>query len=172
MGHEDSSEIHMDKYMVDKSDADQLIQHYFEVIHPVARCVHRPSFEADYVTYWFEVSQGLEPHGSVMALVFAAMFSAAVSLDEAACRNMKFSYKVRSKAELVQQLKLGTEAALTRANFLRTTRVATLQAFIMYMVRISLGRCFPWPYSIKYQPKSCCRYPSAEKKYLGPILSL
>jgi len=39
-----------------------------------------------------------------------------------------------SKASLVENFKLGTETALSRANFLRTTKIETLQGFVMYLV--------------------------------------
>ncbi len=45
-----------------------------------------------------------------------------------------------SKESLIDNFKLGTETALGRANFLRTTKVETLQAFIMYLVRVPF--CF------------------------------
>lgn len=40
------------------------------------------------------------------------------------------------KASLVDNFKLGTETALARANFLRTTKIEVLQAFVMYLVYI------------------------------------
>lgn len=40
-----------------------------------------------------------------------------------------------AKASLVDNFKLGTETALSRANFLRTTKIEILQAFVMYLVR-------------------------------------
>ena len=38
------------------------------------------------------------------------------------------------KQSLVNNFREGAEAALARANFLRTTKVETLQAFVMYLV--------------------------------------
>jgi hypothetical protein len=35
---------------------------------------------------------------------------------------------------LIDHMKVATECALGKANFLRTTRVDTMQAFIMYLV--------------------------------------
>jgi hypothetical protein len=107
-----------------------LMQRYFDAVHPIARCVHRPSLEMQYATFWEDVALGIEPRPSVQALVFAAWFSAAVSLDEARAQTYGFS-----RANLVENMKIGTEAALSKANFLRTTRVETMQAFVMYMVR-------------------------------------
>lgn len=75
---------------------------------------------------------GIEPPLSAQTIVFAAMFSGVVSIDE--------SVTVRdfgiAKSNLVENFRLGTEAALGRANFLRTTKLQTLQGFVMYLVRI------------------------------------
>lgn len=113
-----------------KPAGDRLLQHYFEAVHPIARCVHRPSFEVQYAGFWEEATAGYEPRASTQAVVFAAWFSAAVALDEAVI-NRDFGF---TKVNLVENMKIGTEVALSKANFLRTTRVETLQAFVMYMV--------------------------------------
>lgn len=39
-----------------------------------------------------------------------------------------------SKKSLVENFQMGTETALGRANFIRTAKLETLQAFVMYMV--------------------------------------
>jgi len=59
------------------------------------------------------------------------MFSGVVSMDEAIIER---DFGV-SKASLIENFRLGTETALGRANFLRTTKIETLQAFVMYLVR-------------------------------------
>jgi len=41
-----------------------------------------------------------------------------------------------SKSSLTDNFKLGTETALGRANFLKTTKIETLQAFVMYLVNL------------------------------------
>ncbi|KAI6350812.1 hypothetical protein MCOR25_010366 [Pyricularia grisea] len=109
---------------------DVLLQRYYDAVHPIARCVHWPSFEQTYQSFWDDCNAGYEPRPSVQAVVFAAWFSAAVSLEHDGDVRM-FG---ESKAALMQKMKIGTEAALSKANFLRTTRVETLQAFIMYMI--------------------------------------
>lgn len=63
-------------------------------------------------------------------MVFAVWFSAAVAMDESVIYR-EFGL---TKANLIENMKLGTEVALSKANFLRTTRVETMQAFVMYMV--------------------------------------
>jgi hypothetical protein len=107
------------------------MQRYYTAVHPIATCVHRPSFQAQYAIFWDEVGSNYEPKPSIQAVVFAAWFSAAVSLDEAVIHS-EFGL---NKSSMVESLKVGCEAALSKANFLRTTRVETMQAFVMYMVR-------------------------------------
>jgi hypothetical protein len=107
----------------------KLMRRYLEAVHPIARCVHRPSFEGLYASFWDDVRQNIEPRPSVQSVVFAAWFSAAVSVDDAFCRSQECN-----KAQLVLHMKIGTETALSKANFLSTTRFETLQGFVMYLV--------------------------------------
>lgn len=75
---------------------------------------------------------GIEPTGSLQAIVFATMFSGVVSMsDEMVARDFGVP-----KKNLVGNFQVGTETALSRAHLLRTTKVETLQAFVMYMVCI------------------------------------
>ncbi|KAE8441624.1 hypothetical protein EG329_004633 [Mollisiaceae sp. DMI_Dod_QoI] len=92
--------------------------------------VHRPTFEKEYDTFWDEVSLGIEPPNTVQTIVFAALFSGVVSMDESVVIR-EFGV---AKASLVDNFKLGTETALSRANFLRTTKIEILQAFVMYLI--------------------------------------
>ena len=110
--------------------ADRLLTQYWEAVHPIARAVHRPSFQRRYDAFWDDVSSGIEPPNSLQAVVFAAMFSGVVSMPEEAIV-MQFGV---AKKGLVENFQVGTETALGRANFIRTAKLETLQAFIMYMV--------------------------------------
>ncbi|KAL2018709.1 hypothetical protein VTK56DRAFT_483 [Thermocarpiscus australiensis] len=109
-----------------------LIQRYREAVHPIARCVHWPSFEGLYQSFWDDVRRNMEPRASVQAVVFAAWFSAAVSLDESRLQREHGC----AKSQVVWLMKVATETALSKAGFLRTTRVDTLQAFVMYLLPI------------------------------------
>ncbi len=112
----------------------RLMRRYFDAVHPIARCVHRPSLEASYTAFWEDVRQNIEPRASVQAVVFAAWFSAAVSVDEGFCRGQECN-----KTQLVFHMKIGTETALSKAGFLSTTRFETIQAFVMYLVSFPRG---------------------------------
>jgi hypothetical protein len=44
------------------------------------------------------------------------------------------------KRTMVDNFREGTEKALAKANFLRTTKLETLQAFVMYLVSLQIPR--------------------------------
>ncbi|PBP19241.1 hypothetical protein BUE80_DR009827, partial [Diplocarpon rosae] len=137
---------------------DRLIRQYFECVHPICRLIHQPTFEEEWNSFWEEVTLGIEPPSSVQTIVFAAMFSGVVSMDDADIMRefgvskasisygitalshgniFKTSHLLKGVADLTPELenfKLGTETALARANFLRTTKIETLQAFVMYLI--------------------------------------
>lgn len=109
---------------------DKLLDHYWKAVHIIARTVHRPTFERQYDRFWTDINSGVEPRVSFQAVVFAALLSSAISMSD----DKVMSEFAVDKANLVENFKLGAEAALARANFLQTTKVETLQAFVMYLV--------------------------------------
>ena len=117
-------------FLPSKYAADLLMQQYWYAVHPIARTVHRPSFQKRYDNFWNEVTLGIEPVGSLQALVFAAMFAGVVSMPEG---NILQDFGV-GKKHLQESFQQGTETALIRANILRTTKTETMQAFVTYMV--------------------------------------
>ena len=110
--------------------ADKLLQQYFEAVDPVAKIVHRPTFEKQYETFWSDVGKGLEPTFSLQAVIFAALFAASISMSELLILG---TFGVPQK-NLVENFQLATEMALGKAHFLKTTKTQTLQALVMYMV--------------------------------------
>lgn len=150
-----------------KSISDGLMEQYFRAVHPIARCVHRPSFEAQYRAFWDEVCSNFEPRPSTQAVMFAAMFSAAVSLDDKVSVQ-RFGF---DRETLINNLKAGVESALCQASFLRSTRVETLQALVMYLVCF---RQIPLKASLSFfswlpraNSLSQHRYPFVERKFRG-----
>lgn len=113
-----------------KSTMDRMMRQYFTSVHPIAPCCHRPTLEATYATFYDEYVTGFEPRPSTLAVICAALFSGAVAMDE----NEMFHETGLVKKDLVEKFKQSTEAALANSNFLRTTKLETMQAFIMYMV--------------------------------------
>lgn len=110
--------------------ADKLLAHYWEAVHLIARVLHRPSFERHYESFWANINNGVEPRISFQGIVFAALFSSAISMSD---DKVLTEFGV-NKLDLVNNFKRGTESALARANFLRTTKLETLQAIVMYLV--------------------------------------
>ena len=110
--------------------ADRLLQQYWISVHPIACILHKPSFLKRYELFWAEVAMGIEPAGSVQAIVFSTMFSAVVSMPQ----DTLLHYFGVGKKEMIANFQTGTETALGRANFIRTSKVETLQAFVMYLV--------------------------------------
>jgi hypothetical protein len=47
-------------FLPSKLAADRLIKQYFTAVHPVAKILHRPTFEKEYDIFWDEVSLGIE----------------------------------------------------------------------------------------------------------------
>lgn len=125
-----SSSASLINFLPSKGVADRLLDQYWKSVNPIARLVHKPSFERRYDTFWGDVRLGLEPASSLQAVVFAAMFSGVVSMPE---NGILMEFGV-SKKDLVENFQMGTETALGRANIIRTTKIETLQAFVMYMV--------------------------------------
>lgn len=117
-------------FLPSRTVADRLLDQYWVCVHPMCRLVHKPSFERRYRIFWDDVQIGIEPANSLQAVVFAAMFSGVVSMPEEAILS-EFGVP---KKDLVDNFQMGTETALGRANIIRTTKIETLQAFIMYMV--------------------------------------
>ncbi|KAF1830549.1 hypothetical protein BDW02DRAFT_507333 [Decorospora gaudefroyi] len=109
---------------------DKLVAHYWKNVHVIARTVHRPSFERQYQNFWIRINTGMEPRTSFQAVLFAALLGSVVSMSEDTVRT-EFCIE---KQSFVDKLREGTEAALGRANFLRTTKLETLQAFVMYLI--------------------------------------
>lgn len=117
-------------FLPSKPIADRLLDQYWLAVNPLCRAVHKPSFLRRYSSFWVDVEAGIEPPGSVQAVVFAALFSGVVSMPDEAVL-MQFG---TTKKDLVENFQMGTETALGRANVIRTTKVETLQALVMYMV--------------------------------------
>ncbi|KAF2000396.1 hypothetical protein P154DRAFT_522586 [Amniculicola lignicola CBS 123094] len=117
-------------YLPSRAFVDKFMAHYWRAVHVVARTVHRPSFERQYEQFWIDVTKGNEPRVSFQAVVFAALLSSVISMPD----DMVVTDYGVPKETLVESFKTGSEGALARANFLRTTKLETLQAFVMYLI--------------------------------------
>jgi hypothetical protein len=141
-----------------RAAADKLVQRYWDACHPVARILHRQTFEKKYETLWDSVSQGTEPPPSIQAIIFATLFTAVVSMP---APEVMHHFGV-DRQGLIERYQIGTETALGKAHFLRTSKTETLQAFVMYLVsslcHMSLIKNLTFP-----------RFLCAETPHLGRI---
>jgi hypothetical protein len=128
-------------YLPSRSMVNKLIEHYWEAVHVVAKMVHRPSFERHLARFWDHLQQGIEPHISFQAVVFAALLTSIISMSE---EGVLAEFGV-DKRSLVDNFRQGTEAALAKANFLHTTKLETMQAFVMYLVSHLSSVCYCHP---------------------------
>ena len=125
----------LESFLFERPASDRLIEQYFNAVHYMCRVVHRPSFERQYENFWRNRYVTTGPSAippSFVAVMMAAMLSATVSMSE---EQVSEFAPGQSQASLVDHFRRGTEFALSKANFLRTTKLETLQAFVMYLVR-------------------------------------
>jgi hypothetical protein len=134
-------------YLPSISTVNRLIEHYWEAVHVIAKIVHRPSFERHLQRFWDDLHAGVEPRFSFQAVLFAALLTSIVSMSE----NKALAELGVDKRRLVDNFRQGTEAALAKANFLRTTKLETMQAFVMYLVSCLLNACY-YQVSLIYLP--------------------
>lgn len=118
------------KFLPPRPKADRLIKQYHHAVHFIARVVHWPSFETQYDKFWTNITQGNEPPGSLQAVVFAVLLSAVVSMNTNDITTL-FS---APKSVVMASFQMATELALGKANFLRTTKLETLQALVIYLI--------------------------------------
>ena len=121
-------------FLPSKPAADRVLAQFWHAVHPVTKVVHRPTFESQYSQFWGDISKGMEPVSAVQAMVFAVLFAASISMSE----DMTLATFGVPQHRLVENFQLATEMALGKANFLKTTKTLTLQAFVMYMVCIRI----------------------------------
>lgn len=127
--------------------ADRLLEQYWYAVHPIAKILHRQTFEKKYTQFWSDVTRSLEPPFSLQALVFATLFAAVVSMPEASVLS---TFGVPQR-KLIENFQFGAEMALGEANFLKTSNIVVLQALVMYMVSTRISHNLP---KEKYQQKS------------------
>ncbi|KAJ9318596.1 transcriptional regulator family: Fungal Specific TF [Paecilomyces variotii] len=123
------------EHLPSKTVTDRLMEQYWLAVHPVARVVHRPSFEKRYQVFWDDINKGFEPTPSLQALVLAALFTAVASMPEPEVFRL---FGVTQK-ELRDDFQLATEAGLRKAHILRTTKTETMKAFVMYLLPMCRG---------------------------------
>jgi len=118
-----------------------LFQFYFANVDPVCKILHKPTLISHLVGAkdLIDMSTGRFKFRSIEAITFAIYFAAVTTMSREECLN----YFSEEKGGLVTRYKRSTEVALTRADFMNSMEVVTLQALTLYMVAISLPRLLP-----------------------------
>lgn len=125
-----SSGKDLTRFLPPRTAADKLMECYWDAVHPVSRVVHRPSFTQRYETLWETIENGYPVPPSLAAIVYSILFSASVAMSQEQMSELCQT----SKQDLKDNLQLGTECALGRAQLLRASKFETLQAFTAYLV--------------------------------------
>ena len=138
----DSQEAHQKcPYFPSRGTAELLLAQYWERVHPVARVLHKLTFEEKWRIFWENHEAGKEVEKSLSALVFTTLFSGLVSLpDDVVWSQLKYD-----KRALMEEMRAGTDSALARSNWIHSTKVEMLQAVVIYLVTIYLfcHLCYP-----------------------------
>ncbi|KAK5052484.1 hypothetical protein LTR84_002348 [Exophiala bonariae] len=113
-----------------KAAADALVRNYHENVHFIARVVHWPSFQLHYENFWTSVLAGLEPPAWQQSIVLSILFAAVASMSEVDISGIF----ARPKSTILGNFQTGTEVALSKAQFLRATKLETLQALVIYLI--------------------------------------
>ncbi|KIX06042.1 uncharacterized protein Z518_04016 [Rhinocladiella mackenziei CBS 650.93] len=113
-----------------KGAADVLVRNYFQNVHFIARVVHWPSFQLHYDNFWTSVLAGLEPPAWQQSVVLSVLFAAVASMSEEEVT----AVFARPKNTVLGNFQTGTEVALSKAQFLRATKLETLQALVIYLI--------------------------------------
>ncbi|RVX72422.1 hypothetical protein B0A52_03610 [Exophiala mesophila] len=117
-------------FLPTKGAADVLVRHYSECAHHITRVVHWPSFVLHYDNFWTSVLAGLEPPAWQQALVLSILFASVASMDE---KDVEAIF-ARPKSPILRNFQTGTEVTLSKAQFLRATKLETLQALVIYLL--------------------------------------
>ena len=112
------------------SIASRILQQYWASVHPVARILHRPSFERRWQTFAHDLQTKTRPAKSLSAIVFAVLLSGITAMPPGTI-DREFG---EDQYLWQQKLKTGTEQALVQAQMLQTAKLETLQAFVAYLV--------------------------------------
>ncbi|WDK10488.1 fungal specific transcription factor domain-containing protein [Colletotrichum graminicola] len=107
----------------------QLWQVFTSNVHPLTKVLHGPSVREELLRSLAEPSPIDSP---TEALIISIYLIAAVSLTDDECHNLLGETRKKHLARYCH----ATEAALSRANFLRSTDLKVLQAFTLYLLSL------------------------------------
>ena len=110
--------------------ADLLCSIYVRNVDPFVKLVHKTRFIRDLEQFWL----GFWDHSArFKALLFAIYGLATMSISQ---EYIKRHFPGVTRIDLLSRFQIATEVALTRSNFQRSDSLVTLQAFLLYLVRL------------------------------------
>ena len=125
-----SMDINLGNMHPTRLQADLLCNIYFRNIDPFVKLVYKTRFIFDLEQFWRGV---LDHSARFEALLFAIYGLATMSLSH---EYIIAQFSVDTRINLLSMFQMATELALTRLNFLRSHTLVTLQAFLLYLVRV------------------------------------
>ena len=123
-------DINLENMHPARLQADLLCKIYFRNVDPFIKLMHKTRFIFDVEQFWqgvLEYSAGFE------ALLFAIYGLATMSISH---EHITTHFPGETRINLLSRFQMATEVALTRSNFLRSHCLVTLQAFLLYLVRL------------------------------------
>jgi hypothetical protein len=109
----------------------KLWQVFLDNVNPLTKMIHQPTLQGAIFEASFnlgKVPKGLE------ALMFSIYASATYSMTDEECKDVLHE----EKSDLLARYRLGLRKALVRANFLATSELAVVQAFIIYLLSMRM----------------------------------
>ncbi len=133
---QESAKVNRDvRYLPDRNTSDLLLTQYWKFVHPVARVLHRPSFNWQWMAFWGNYELGKKIDKFSLALISTTLFAASVSIpDQFIQRELK-----QEKSKLIRQMQAAAENALARSNWISITQIEALQAVVVYLVRLKVS---------------------------------
>lgn len=106
-----------------------LCQLYLERIHPIFKLLHGPTLKA----FMQDGTQYLRyppDHPAPEALKFCTYYATVSVVDETICQETFGA----TKSALMSKFRFGAEITLSKADFINTTDLTVLQAFMLFLV--------------------------------------
>ncbi|PGH16990.1 hypothetical protein AJ79_01374 [Helicocarpus griseus UAMH5409] len=113
-----------------------LWQRYLEVVDPVLKIFHAPTVQKLVMSL---ICGQARLDSSATCLIFAIYYSTVVTMSDSECQQMLSE----EKGMLLKRYRTGLETAFTKANIYRSTDIAVLQAFVLYIICGRLDRQGP-----------------------------
>jgi hypothetical protein len=127
---------HTDRSFLNLNICQNILNRYWGTSHILSKCLHRPSFEKRWATFWMCLTRGIEPPASIESVVMAVLLAGTIATPDLTLTN---GFGIR-KSTLLNSFKAAAESALVRARFIHSTELETLQALVIYLIALCSGQ--------------------------------